>query len=175
MTRSNGLNWQAVASFGSLILSIVVLLISIGIWFGNFNSSLNSLADKAVQKAMDSLLGPGTIIPKFDLGQSDTPDGWVVCSKENTPDFRGRFLIGTTDISEAGKPIGNLHQRLSTTGGESFGKLMREKDAKRDYADNISIKVEALENVQRNWYHEHTLPSVQVVFLCRVLESKLSQ
>ena len=160
-------NWQLIASLGSLILSIVIALTGLGFWLGGFTSSLERLADDAVQEAMDEVLGPGTIIPKFALDPPKVPPGWVVCSQKGTPNPGGRFLIGTTDITKAGLQVGKPGPgwRAGATGGESFGKLARQKDGNPDFADNIPPNKGI--NMARNWYHEHSLPSVQVVFLCR--------
>ena len=61
-------NWQLIASLGSLFLSIVIALTGLGFWLGGFTSSLERLADDAVQEAMDGVLGTGTIIPKLRAG-----------------------------------------------------------------------------------------------------------
>ena len=167
MSQRTKNNWQLFASLGSLVLSIIIALTGVGFWLGGFTSSFERLADNAVQKAMDDLLGPGTIIPKFALERVSVPAGWVICSHDGTPDFRGRFLIGTTDINNAGKPVGEPgpEWRPGATGGESSGKSAPEKEGNADFADNIG-KGQGVEG-KRNWYHEHSLPSVQVVFLCR--------
>ncbi len=159
--------WQLIASLGSLFLSIVFALTGLGFWLGGFNSSLERIADVAVQEAMDELLGPGTIIPKFALESANVPAGWVVCSQNDTPDVNGRFLIGTTDISKAGEPIGEPGPgwRAGATGGESAGRLAPRRDGNANFADNIGSNQGVTGD--RNWYHEHSLPSMQVVFLCR--------
>lgn len=160
-------HWQLIASLGSLFLSIVIALTGLGFWLGGFTSSLERLADDAVQEAMDGVLGPGTIIPKFALEQSNVPPGWVVCSQSGTPDLGGRFLIGTTDIKKAGKRVGEPGPdwRAGATGGESLGRSAPERDGNPNFADNIG-RNQGVKG-DRNWYHEHSLPSVQVVFLCR--------
>ncbi|MXW92584.1 MAG: hypothetical protein F4114_16320 [Rhodospirillaceae bacterium] len=167
MSQRTKVNWHLFASLCSLVLSIVIALTGVGFWLGGFTSSFERLADNAVEKAMDDLLGPGTIIPKFALERASVPPGWVVCSQSGTPDLQGRFLIGTTDIKNAGKPVGEPGPgwRAGVTGGESLGKLAPEKDGNDDFADNIG-KGQGVSG-DRNWYHEHSLPSVQVVFLCR--------
>jgi len=168
-SRKNGIGWQLLVPIGSLILSIAIATAGLGFWLGGFNSSLERFADVAVQKAMDDLLGPGAIIPRLSLGQSGAPPGWVVCGQDGTPDFRGRFLIGTTDINDAGKPVGTPGPgwQAGTTGGESGGRLAPERDGNADFADNITSEDQGVHG-DRNWYHEHSLPSVQVIFLCRV-------
>lgn len=167
MSASSMPKWQLIASLCSLGLSIVFILTGLAFWLGGFTSSLERLADDAVQEAMDELLGPGTVIPKFALEQSNVPPGWVVCSQNGTPDFGGRFLIGTTDINNAGQRIGEPGPgwRAGATGGESLGKLAPEREGNPNFADNVG-KSQGVEG-DRNWYHEHSLPSVQVVFLCR--------
>lgn len=116
----------------------------------------------------------GSILPMYSMPEH-TPTGWVYCGVQETPQLGGRFLLGTTDIQEAGHLEGDSihsHQLQATTGGESFGELRYDPP---DYADNIRDGNFG----RRNWYHEHEvtgstdstqhLPlSVKVLFLCRV-------
>ncbi len=169
MPTRNGWNWQMIAAVGSLCLSIAIALTGLGFWLGGFTSTFERLAVDAVQEAMDGVLGPGTIIPKYALASTATPpEGWVVCGqREGTPDIGGRFLIGTTDINSSGTRVGEPGPRWrpGTTGGESVGELAPERDGNANFADNIGSDQGV--SGDRNWYHEHSLPSVQVVFLCR--------
>ena len=107
-----------------------------------------------------------TILPYYGP-RKDIPDGWSGCEGDGTPDLDERFLIGTNDPREVGKPIGiDTHAHtFEATSEFQFGKYQRPPEG----ADNGN---------GRNWIHQHRVkgateeknhipPSVKVLFLCK--------
>ena len=107
-----------------------------------------------------------TILPYYG-SRKDIPDGWSVCKGDGTPDLDERFLIGTNDPKEVGKPIGiDAHaHNFEVFSGHGRGHYQRPPEG----ADN---------GTGRNWIHRHKVkgvtdgekhipPSMKVLFLCK--------
>ena len=108
-----------------------------------------------------------TILPYYG-SHKDIPDGWSVCKGDGTPDLDERFLIGTNDPREVGKPTGtDKHDHnFQATSAPGQGKFQRPPEG----ANNTTGG--------RNWIHKHKVTgategkkhiplSVKVWFLCK--------
>ena len=191
-------NRSLVVAIVSVVLSLVVALVSVAIWLGSLKQKVDTLLEESTSGAvaaaqesiknaateaaegLDEVLAPGAILPVYSM-PTNLPPGWVICgSEDGTPNLRDRFLLGTTDVAEAGNSVGrptHLHEMGEKTGGETSGRWAPEREDNPNYTDNIPSGHGV--SGDRNWYHEHLLrgqtdaaesppPSVKVIFLCRV-------
>ena len=188
--------WSLIVAIVGVVASIVVALVAAAWYAGGLRERVTILegrgipqdaiesAREAVRRAgeeaaagLQDVLGPSAILPVYSH-PTNLPEGWVYCGEAETPDFDGRFLVGTRDGGEVGQMIGavsHTHAVSITSTGETNGEFRFQSESK-DYADNIPDGGGV--SGQRNWYHDHLVqgdvagadnlpPAVNVMFLCR--------
>ena len=174
----------AAATAGYVVGSLDVRVEQLKTDFNQINRKLKEHEEKINQYSSHAgNLPSGTILAMFSWSGT-LPHGWVICGKDKeTPDLNGRFLFGTTDISNLAKKVGSMpHEKFSNlrTTGEKRGRHQQGRTGtESDYADNIPDGRGVKGN--RNWHHEHDVklaitsensenylpPATQVLFLCK--------
>ncbi|MBT3055844.1 MAG: hypothetical protein KME69_13335 [Candidatus Thiodiazotropha sp. (ex Codakia orbicularis)] len=111
---------------------------------------------------------PKGIILAWYADSGDFPHGWAVCDGHNdTPDLRGKFIMGVSDMADVGRLRGSETHNHSVSGRTSY--QTEGTQGGPEGADNFS---------GTNWSHKHDFvaqsstssnipPSVTVLYIMK--------